>query len=846
MGYVELDMTEIRQTLRKTQKKNISPSTFIAGLDREHPVRRMLSLIEAPANLQSVDLVLAGVEFLKPHFQDMATAEIEYLREIDSAFLSKLTLGAEFLRSSINSNELDYHTHKGDAPFRGVTDEYPLYTLLGQVGQNIDRLNNDATKSIAYLIAVCRQLNSMPRVGRDYKSATHSALAAMRIIYERSKGSILPPPDEDVKVFAQRLSIQLESEPDDLHLLAIERVVRFLVDGEGGHLRRPQVSLNDIELSDEPGRNTIHVERARSFVKSLQSIGLSQDEICDGPENVLVTRAPVADASPGASITQVVLRRKNIDLAIQRANQCLRNDYCNLADAEISQVLQALDSNRARIARQLQSQIQPLDLEIEAVALAYIALLCGQPLKVVRTLRIISSYKSEKLEEGKFTLIYALDEGLLYLEALRPNGDPKYSGISKIAALPTNSFITLPIGRYIHQLIENLPACQRSLKHSAPHEPVDAFAQKIGKLNSAALRLFSKIKMPAERLHDRLRSGALFARVFDTSGRLSVASLIATKHHRLSDTGLHYLCISTELLHQTYVTTIDTLMTHAGIRQDTPPISPPPPDAEYEKPLHLGSPLHPKKDDLQQWVAILQKNIRSSRCKVLRQNYWFELHNAHALYIDFMLRFALGLRDVDMPLPSWDRINLYRRTVLVDDKGDIAGTGSRVLPINSIVIEQLMEWRAYLERNSLELITLGDEINTILNGPVVQFLAHHDRKIKLVHPTDASIREYRRKVLGSFDLPVNCNRHYLYSALNELILGGYLTEISSDTPLRTGENQSKKTLELIDVLFGHHHRGREPGGLFSMLSSAFVCEGLREPLDKVMASLGFRVCRDLY
>ena len=176
MGYVELDMTEIRQTLRKTQKKNISPSTFIAGLDREHPVRRMLSLIEAPANLQSVDLVLAGVEFLKPHFQDMATAEIEYLREIDSAFLSKLTLGAEFLRSSINSNELDYHTHKGDAPFRGVTDEYPLYTLLGQVGQNIDRLNNDATKSIAYLIAVCRQLNSMPRVGRDYKSATHSAL----------------------------------------------------------------------------------------------------------------------------------------------------------------------------------------------------------------------------------------------------------------------------------------------------------------------------------------------------------------------------------------------------------------------------------------------------------------------------------------------------------------------------------------------------------------------------------------------------------------------------------------------------------------------------------------------
>ena len=113
MGYVELDMTEIRQTLRKTQKKNISPSTFIAGLDREHPVRRMLSLIEAPANLQSVDLVLAGVEFLKPHFQDMATAEIEYLREIDSAFLSKLTLGAEFLRSSINSNELDYHTQRG-------------------------------------------------------------------------------------------------------------------------------------------------------------------------------------------------------------------------------------------------------------------------------------------------------------------------------------------------------------------------------------------------------------------------------------------------------------------------------------------------------------------------------------------------------------------------------------------------------------------------------------------------------------------------------------------------------------------------------------------------------------
>ncbi len=840
-------MTEIRQTLRKTRKKTMSPSSFIVGLDREHPVRRMLRLIEAPANLQSVDLVLAGVELLKPHLQDIAAAEIEYLREIDSAFLSKLTLGAEFLRSSINSNELDYHTHKGDAPFRGVTDEYPLYTLLGQVGQNIDRLSNDAFKSIAYVIAVCRQLNTMPRVGRDYKSATHSALAAMRIIHERFKESILPPPDDDAKVFAQRLSLQRENEPDDLHLLAIERVVRFLVDGEGGHLRRPQVNTHDIELFDEPGRNTIHLERARSFVKSLQSIGLSQDEICDGPENVLVTRATAGEASPGASTTQVVLRRKNIDLAIQRANQCLRNDYCNLTDAEIAQVLKVLDSNRAQIARQLQSQIQPLDLEIEAVALAYIALLCGQPLKIVRTLRITSSYKPEQHEEGKFKLIYALDEGLLYLEALRPNGDPKYNGISKVAALPTNNFITLPIGRYIHQLIENLPATQGVLQHNVPHEPVDAFTQKIGKLNSAALRLFSKIKMPAERLHDRLRSGALFARVFDTSGRLSVASLIATKPHRLSDTGLHYLCISTELLHQTYVTTIDTLMTHAGIRQDTPAIATLPPNAEYETPRHLGSPLQPKKEDLQQWVAILQKNIRSCRCNVLKQNYWFELHNAHALYIDFMLRFALGLRDVDMPLPSWDRINLYRRTVLIDDKGDIAGTGSRVLPISSMVIEQLTEWRSYLERNTLELITPGDEINSILNGPVVQFLAHHDRKIRLVHPTDASIREYRRKVLGSFELPVNCNRHYLYSALTERILGGKLAEITGNTPLLAGDNPNKSHhLELIDVLFGHHHRGREPGGLFSMLSSALICDGLREPLDKVMTSLGFRVCRDLY
>jgi hypothetical protein len=282
----------------------------------------------------------------------------------------------------------------------------------------------------------------------------------------------------------------------------------------------------------------------------------------------------------------------------------------------------------------------------------------------------------------------------------------------------------------------------------------------------------------------------------------------------------------------------------AGINQQ--PFSPEEvtsPACNQQAPQHTGSPLSPQKEKLQNWVALLQANIRSSRKNVLSQDYWLEVHNAHALYIDFMLRFALGLRDVDMPLPSWDRINLSRHTVFIDDKGDIAGTGSRVLPIGPIVIGQLIEWRSYLERNTPELIELGVEKNSILSGPVIQFLIRRERKTKLGHPTDSVIREYRRNVLGSFDLPVNCNRHYLYSTLTESALSGHISE---STALHCGSTSlNSSLLELIDVAFGHNHRGREPGGVFSMLSPAIICDRLRSPLNQVMESLDFRIVRDL-
>lgn len=829
-------MTEIKQTIHRSKKKKASPSTLIARLNADHCGKKVIRLIEAPHSLQGIDIVTTGCDYLTPQFEAIHAANILHLSTIDSEFIDTLKSGASFLRSSIENEQLDYYTCSGTNPFRGVTDNHPLYTLIGHAAQSIDHPTDTTLKTIAYVIAICRQLNSKSRATLNYDSATNAALSATRIIFERSKGSLLPCPVEDVRLFAGQLHKQLELKPDDPHLQAIERVARFLVDSEGGHLRRAKSRSSDVPLSGEPGQNTIHLERTRSLGKSLSNVGLSLDEIYDGPENALVTRTPDADALPGISRIQLVMLRKNIDMAIQRNNQCLRNDYGNLTDAETGLILEILHSTSAQRVKQQHSAVKPHAHEIEAAVLAYVALLSGQLLKVALLLKITHSFEPGNNADDKSPLIYSLDDGCLYFQVLRPSGSPSYVKTNKCDALQTTNLISLPIGRYVGELIKILPACQKGLQSQSETMPFNAFTQKITKLNSAALRIFSKVKIHPDRLHDSFRSGALFSRVLNGYGLFPVASIIANKPHRLSNTGLHYLCTSTELLHKTYTSTVDRMLALAGIN----PLAFSSPVATITaSPQHAGSPLNPQKEQLLNWVALLRANICSSRKNVLTQNYWLDLHNAHALYIDFMLRFALGLRDVDMPLPSWDRINLDRQTVFIDDKGDIAGTGSRVLPIGPIVIGQLIEWRSYLERNTPELIDLGAEKSTILSGPVIQFLIRSDRQIKLVHPTAPLIREYRKRILGSFDLPVNCNRHYLYSTLSEHLFGNAQSPSASSA-------HNKNLLELIDVAFGHTHRGREPGGIFSMLSPAIICEKLRRPLNQVLGSLGFRIERDLH
>lgn len=812
---------------------------------------KLLDWVEPPETLQALDLVLEGVAALTPVLVRIA-AEDESLTEISAALTDSLRSGAAAL-SQVLPGLLQHgecHAILSDStrqvPFRGVIGGYPLYVLLGALG-GIDA-SSPAFLAAAAVIAASKQLKVSARRGTNYASSIKSACDAARLTLNAAVGGQLPGGFADIWSYRReliRLSAEFAAKDNEFrHIDAIERLLRFLITKTGGNRRGGTITRDDDLSRDETGDRPLHIERvntqtAKTVRTEARQSGLAEDELADDHEFVSLLshdpddslavdtpRTPDTNAPHPPLAVQVMLR-KNLVAQIERANQFLPVDLNRLSSAEIAALLHSARAHLMR-ASSAAAGSAPRRLATEAIVGLLVCLWAGRLPAQAARLRLYAKVEELPVHYPPKGLAYSMSEGLLVLPAIRPKGAPTYKNSDFSLAHTITDRVLLPLGPLLTPYLERLPAVTRlrSARNSEGLASVDAFGEDAPRLVEAINELIRAIRdETGARLTPTRIARTLFSRLADLTGDLAIATLACGTPHRLADTAMHYLALPRQRLVQGFVACAQTLsdeavseLTAAGERLRHPDTLRP-----CDVACHVGSPIHPRTTTVQYLADALEQALAAAQRNVLQADYRIALHNAFTRYVHFMLRFSIGLRDVGEPLPGWDRINRTRRVIIVSDKDDVASYSTRTLPLPDLAQEQLAAWAEHLATLEGHLT-----IEHVINGRqkrqrdgLLYYLVRSNDRIRPAQSNAPEVREELAAVAPEFQLPLNCNRHYLRSLLSDLSCPA----------------------ELVDAFMGHWVRGREPWGRFSALTPHMLVERLRPFVDQALTTTGFRVVR---
>jgi len=808
----------------------------------------LLEWIEPPPTLQALDYVIHGVQTLLPVL-GRVSGEDDSITEASLSLCAALSAGVDEVGtvlptlSQFEDCDKVRADPKRQSPFQGVIGEHPLYALIGSLSATDD--SSPGLLAAVLVIVAAMEIRVTGRPGADYKSSIKNACDAARLALNTSVIDQLPTVFTDLSSYRSALdreSSSLAGKNSELrHIEAIERLLRFLIRKTGGNLRGGAITREDALSADETGDRPLRIERVsarttQSIRAEARKTGLAADELAEDHEFVSVLAPDAGEledtqrsAHPLAS--QVLLRQSLIS-QIERANQFLPTDASRLSSAEIAIFLHELRFQLREVESRTQSDTghDPLhQLAVETIIGLAVCFWAGVvPAHAVR-LRLYADADSLPLHFPPKSLAFTMREGFLVLPAARPKASPSYKKSDFVLAQLTDDRLHLPLGPLLKPYLLRLAAARRLRTRDTPDGLMgtDAFELDAARLAQAMKeRIHVIVRETQSRLTPTRIARALFSRLADMTGDLASASLISSTTHRLSDTQLHYFTASHAEITAQFVRCVSTLMDDVinELKAAGVPINvPPPPDALQKENVHIGSPICPQTATVFNLADALEAAFERARRNVMQPNYRIELHNAFAQYVHFMLRFAIGLRDVGEPLPAWDRINRARGVILISDKDDVASYSSRLLPLPDLVLKQLEHWGQHLIALEGHLA-----VERVIDGKQKQqrdgllfYLVRSKGRVRPARSNDPVIRAQLERAAPEFRLPHNCNRHYLRSLLAEL-----------NCPA-----------ELIDAFMGHWVRGREPWGRFSTLAPTVLIERLRPFVEQALQTTGFRVVR---
>lgn len=719
------------------------------------------------------------------------------------------------------------------APFARMIGKHPLYVMIGE----LDRVQPDikVLHIIALMLLITHELAE--RKIRNTWSASVSVFNAVRLIavnaedvfkyFPFEKKTINDYYDVFCELFASREERGFR--PVEItRLNQIKLVLQYFVTRVGGRRRggrivvqsklRTSGLLLDIQQVSNVNSNLLNYSR-----KS----GLALIELSEPFEFVSVNTDPDPECDihdkGEVSLAQQVLERRNLIAMISRSNQLIPQDWNYLSDAEVALLLHGI---RVELKKSLQGHdclYGRAVLRGEACIALYFMLWAALDVSQLMRLRIYVSVEKLPKKFPEDGAAYLEDEKLIVLPVIRPNGRPAYKGSEFDLAHSVGDRIFLKIGPLIHPLIYMLPRVNKWSNSETESASSEMFASTYEELSKAINQLLSELSKQTGGHFTKARiRNVLPRRLYHRIGDLAQVALGLNYRHPLADTALHYLSVDAKVVTAQVQVTADELRQSVIAELDAAQIQTNKvvlhTQAANENTL-VGSPIDPLPETIWQVRISFQQLVKDARKNVLTDDYRIMLHNAFASYVHCMLRFATGVRDVGEPLPRWNRINLTRQLIILSDKDDASSYSSRVLPLATMLVQQLEYWRIYIDLlgPQLRVHGVGVEEYASMSAPIIFYLKRKKSGLEVVNSQNAKIRESIESHLNWFKLPWNCNRHYLRSCLVE---------------------RGCKS-EYIDAFMGHWNHGREPWGAYSALPAAQIISELRPHLDAVLESAGF-------
>ena len=813
----------------------VSPKTrLIQDLGLDSAACRTLAWMEAPENLQSLDLAIDGLEKVSGHLPAAIAIVGRAAKDVEFDPIEHLRDGIDELREYLvaHSNDTSFQiaywqNNNTINPFRNVIGAHPLYAMIGEpclIGDDI------ALGNKALVTTIVKALRERATERRPYTNAIRSACNAVRLSINAQLSAHFPalPLENSLKDYHSALDALVNQEKARAngkignYLKDCACATKFVIHNKGGHKQTNRIVRDDIELLEDDAPMQIRMQRVISERNLSQNArndarqsGLSDEELLDdeifySPEYLEPEKAP--------SLAQQVLTRRNVISNLERQAQQLPGRWDVLGSGEIRAFVEGIQKNS------LITDVDPLRRN----ALLMLALMfwTGRSSQMLQHLRV---YREESdlpdvMANGSAALVPST--GMFYAPAMRPKGAPRYRNADTNLGRRTTARICLPLGRYGHDWWHLLPPPD-------PHKKKSGTPVFTGNTDELSKNLKSVLAELVGADHSRVTenrlSRFLFWHIRSACDDVVQASMVTGRADRLADTGLHYFAASLRTLSRTYCESADDILKTAMSQ------SPQPFDEQQIPDEWCGSPIAPKPDTVHDLAADLRVRFKIAKLSVLTENYRIELHNALAHYVHTMLRFATGLRNVGRILPSLDRINFERKLMFLSDKDDVAGFHSRVVPLPDVVIEQLQLWLQHVDHilSFLDVSSFGNFENSGKRNrqsektisPINKLLAQLEQPIFYLQPSGKHIQIINSRnivsTLPTFGLPENCNRHYLRTEL-----------------IRRGCNP-----EYVNHFMGHWARGHQPLDRFGCSIGNHYFDEIRKALSEILKEVGFSVVR---
>ena len=175
----------------------------------------------------------------------------------------------------------------------------------------------------------------------------------------------------------------------------------------------------------------------------------------------------------------------------------------------------------------------------------------------------------------------------------------------------------------------------------------------------------------------------------------------------------------------------------------------------------------------------------------------------------------------------------------MSDKDDSTGFNSRIVPMASVVADQLELYCRHRQALASRLLLLapdfaiamirGDQRDARIDyaaspaARLVRFISVRRQRLVASAVGGARLLDRMGPAFAWFRLPSNCNRHYLRSRL-----------LADGCPV-----------EHLDYFMGHWSRGREPLGSFASLPLRTYLDDVRPRLEQVLEDDGWQTVAGL-